>query len=206
MEFLKKILVLAVLLANMQAAYSQNSSTLEQAFSQSYTKENAGEYDRAIDALKKVYNEKSYAINIRLGWLYYLSGRFTDGLAYYQKAIRLMPQSIEARLGLVYPASALGNWEQVKNAYLEILKIDPGHSIANYRLGLIYYGREQFATAIRYFEKVANYYPFDYDANLMYGWTCLKLGKYREARVLFNNALMVKPDDKSAKEGLSFIK
>ncbi|OFY17113.1 MAG: hypothetical protein A2X11_00580 [Bacteroidetes bacterium GWE2_42_24] len=193
-------------LLSVQTAYTQNFDKLEEAFNQSYTKENAGEYDRAIDVLKKVYDDKSYALNIRLGWLYYLSGRFTDGLAYYQKAIRLMPQSIEARLGLVYPASALGNWEQVKNAYLEILKIDPGHSITNYRLGLIYYGREQYATAIRYFEKVANYYPFDYDANLMYGWTCLKLGKYREARILFNNALMVKPGDKSAKEGLSFIK
>lgn len=206
MEFLKKILIAVFVLISVQTAYTQNFDKLEEAFNQSYTKENAGEYDRAIDVLKKVYDDKSYAINIRLGWLYYLSGRFTDGLAYYLKAIRLMPQSIEARLGLVYPASALGNWEQVKNAYLEILKIDPGHSVSNYRLGMIYYGREQYATAIRYFEKVANYYPFDYDANLMYGWTCLKLGKYREARILFNNALMVKPGDKSAKEGLSFIK
>lgn len=206
MEFLKKLLLGTALLTGMLTATAQNNDKIESAFSQSFTHENAGEYDRAIEALKKVYDEKSYNINVRLGWLYYLSGRFTDGVAYYQKAIRLMPQSIEARLGIVYPASALGNWEQVKKAYLEILEIDPGHSVANYRLGLIYYGREQYATALRYFEKVANYYPFDYDANLMYGWTCLKLGRYREARVLFHNALMVKPGDASAKEGLGLIK
>ena len=206
MEFLKKLILVVTLFTATSMGFAQNYEKIEEAFSQSYVRENAGEYDRAIDLIKKIYDEKSYAINIRLGWLYYLSGRFTDGVAYYQKAIRLMPQSVEARLGLVYPASALGNWEQVKNAYLEILKIDPAHSIANYRLGQIFYGREQYASALRYFEKVANYYPFDYDANLMYGWTCLKLGKYREARVLFHNALMVKPGDASAKEGLSFIK
>lgn len=206
MEFLKKLPVALLLFFLASSTLAQNYPKIEEAFSQSYTHENAGEYDRAIDALRKVYDEKSYNINVRLGWLFYLSGRFTDGLAYYQKAIRLMPQSVEARLGLVYPASALGNWEQVKNAYLEILKIDPANSTANYRLGLIFYGREQYASALRYFEKVANYYPFDYDANLMYGWTCLKLGKYREARILFHNALMVKPGDASAKEGLGLIK
>lgn len=206
MEFLKKLSLSIGLFLWVAGVDAQNYTKIEEAFSQSYTSENAGEYDRAIDAMRKVYDDKSYNINVRLGWLYYLSGRFTDGVAYYQKAIRLMPQSVEARLGLVYPASALGNWEQVKNAYLEILKIDPAHSLANYRLGLIYYGREQYATALRYFEKVANYYPFDYDANLMYGWTCFKLGKYREAKVLFHNALMVKPGDASTKEGLGLIK
>jgi len=40
----------------------------------------------------------------------------------------------------------------------------------------------------------------------MFAWTNLKLGKTREAQVLFNKVLMLSPDDKSALEGLSLIK
>ncbi len=36
--------------------------------------------------------------------------------------------------------------------------------------------------------------------------TNLKLGKFREAEVLFNKVLMNKPNDKSAIEGLGLIK
>ncbi|MEZ5148220.1 MAG: hypothetical protein R2759_14450 [Bacteroidales bacterium] len=54
-------------------------------------------------------------------------------------------------------------------------------------------------------KKVVNLYPFDYDGLIMFAWTNLKLGKLREAKVLFNKVLMYKPDDSSALEGLSVI-
>ena len=40
----------------------------------------------------------------------------------------------------------------------------------------------------------------------MLALTNLKLGKTREAKVLFNKALLYSPGDTSAKEGLSLIK
>ena len=55
----------------------------------------------------------------------YLSGLFTESTAYYERATSLKPLSIEAHFGYVYPASALGNWNLVKNHYLIILEIDP---------------------------------------------------------------------------------
>jgi tetratricopeptide (TPR) repeat protein len=207
MEFLKQLsaIVLLSLLFNLNAG-SQEYKTIQDAFEKSYLYEYSGDYSKAVDALKTVYSEDSYEINLRLGWLTYMAGFFTESSAYYQKAIDLMPLSIEARFGYVYPASAMGNWEQVKNQYIEILKIDPQNSLANYRLGSIYYGNEDFTTALKYFEKVVNLYPFDYDGLLMYAWTNLKLGKYREASVLFNKVLMNRPNDTSALEGLKLIK
>ncbi len=145
-------------------------------------------------------------MNLRLGWLNYMGGAFTESAAFYQKAIRLMPLSTEARLGLVLPLSALGNWEQVIAQYNEILKYDPANSTVNYRLGAIYYNRAEYRTAFRYLEKVVNHYPFDYDSLLLFAWTNLKMGKLQEAKVLFNNTLLYKPDDESAKEGLGLIK
>ncbi len=198
--------MMAILMVAAIHTKAQDSSSLSTAFSTSYTYENKGEHSKAIESLKKVYDESSYEINLRLGWLNYQLGLFTESIAYYNKAISLMPLSIEARLGFVLPASSQGNWEQVITRYNEILKLDPNHYTVNYRMGMIFYGRKDYQTAFRYFERIANLYPFDYDALLMLGWTNFQLGKLREAKVLFQKALLNRPDDASAKEGLSLIK
>jgi tetratricopeptide (TPR) repeat protein len=179
---------------------------LQEAFASSYSLEWKNDRPAAINALKEVYDENSYELNLRLGWLNYLEGLFTESAAYYQKAIRLKPYAIEAKLGFAYPASALGNWDQVLAQYEEILKIDPQNTLANYRTGSIYYGREDFARAEKYLEKVVNLYPFDYDGMILYAWTELKLGKFREAQVLFNKVLLIHPTDKSATDGLTRIR
>lgn len=206
MDFLKKryLMAFGLILATL-GLYAQDSK-LTAAFRKSYTHEAAGEYTRAVESLKQAYDENNYYVNLRLGWLNYMGGAFTESAAFYQKAIRLMPLSTEARLGLVLPLSALGNWEQVIAQYNEILKYDPANSTVNYRLGAIYYNRAEYRTAFRYLEKVVNHYPFDYDSLLLFAWTNLKMGKLQEAKVLFNNTLLYKPDDESAKEGLGLIK
>lgn len=188
------------------SSYAQDQDKLVKAFETSYAAENKGEYPQAIQALLNVYRPDSYELNLRLGWLYYMSGRFTDALPYYQKSIELMPVSIEAKLGYVLPAAALGNWAQVEKQYRDILKIDPMNTLANYRMGLIHYGRQEYAQALRFFEKVLNLYPFDYDTVIMVAWTHLKSGQLREAKVMFQKALLIRPNDADALQGLSTLK
>jgi len=203
----KAWLMMVVLTCIMPAALkAQEKSALNEAFSASYTHETKAEYSKAIEVLKKVYNETSYELNLRLGWLNYEAGQFTQSAAYYNKAIDLKPMSIEARLGFALPASSVGNWNQVITRYNEVLKLDPNHYTVNYRLGSIYYGRKDYQTAFKYFEKILNLYPFDYDAMLMTAWTYFQLGKMREAKVLFQKALLNRPGDSSATEGLGLIK
>jgi tetratricopeptide (TPR) repeat protein len=210
MEILKKTLAILVgsLLLSLVPLHlkAQDYKALQEAFSNSYTYETSGKYTGAIDVLKKYYDPSSYEINVRLGWLNYMGGFFNESISYYNKAIQLMPYSIEARLGYAYPASAMGNWEQVITRYLEILKIDPSNYTTNYRLGSIYYTRRDYAKAYKSFEKLVNMYPFDYDALHMFAWTNYQMGKLREAKVLFNKALLNRPNDTSCLEGLSLIK
>lgn len=186
--------------------FSQTFEATQAAFSKSYDYETQGIYQKAIDELKKVYLADSYEINLRLGWLTYLQGQFTESSAYYLKAMTLKPFSIEAKFGYVYPLAAAGNWALVKTQYFEILKIDAQNTLANYRLGLIFYNAGDFQTALKHLEKVVNLYPFDYDSMIMYAWTNLKLGKLREAEILFKKVLLIKPADESAKEGLGLVK
>ncbi len=203
MDILKKSFILFLslfVIANLKA------QDLKTAFKTSYDLEKNGKYINAIEQLKTVYDENSYEINLRLGWLSYLAGNFTESISYYNKAITLMPLSIEAYLGLVYPASAVGNWNQVIDAYNKILTIDKQNKIANYKLGYIYYYRKNYEKAYHYFQGLVNNYPFDYNYLIMFAWTNLNLGKTREAKVLFNKVLLISPDDTSAKDGLKKIK
>ncbi len=203
MDTLKIVFIsIVLLLTATPPLQAQNEKRLQEAFAASYRHETEGDFTRAADALRKEYDERSYALNLRLGWLTYMNGAFTESSAYYNKAIQLMPLSIEARLGFALPASAMGNWDHVITRYDEILKIDPNHYLTNYRLGLIYYYREDYQTAFKYFERIANMYPFDYDAIHMYAWVHLRQGKKKEAGTLFNRALLIRPNDSSSLEGL----
>ncbi|MCA1756636.1 MAG: tetratricopeptide repeat protein [Bacteroidales bacterium] len=185
---------------------SQTFTEIRDAFQKSYIDEATGNYTEAAKSLRNIYSEQSYEINLRLGWLTYLTGSFTESRAYYSRAITLMPYSVESRFGYVYPAAAMGNWSEVIEQYEKILEITPNNSVAMHRLGLIYYGREDYTNAMKYFQKVVNLYPFDYDALSMLAWTNYRAGNLREARVLFQKALLNTPNGSSALEGLDLLK
>lgn len=203
---MKRYLFLTTLLMLSITSFSQDYTKLIAAFGDSYAKEKAGKYSDAATALRSNYDPTSYEINLRLGWLTYLQGQFSESMAYYNKAIDIMPYAIEPRLGLAAPAAAVGNWTLVISHYNKILSIDPNNTLVLYRMGLISYERKEYTQAYQYLEKVVNLYPFDHDSVIMLAWTNLRLGKAREAKILFNKALLYNPSDASAKEGLTLIK
>lgn len=207
MENLKISIIIAFFVLAGSTAKTQTTSyeKLIEGFQNSYLSEASGDISAAIEDLKSVYDEDSYEINLRLGWLHYTSGLFTESFSYYNRAIKLKPFAIEPKFGVIYPAAAMGNWELVISEYKKILEIAPGNTVAMHRLGLVYYGRKEYVEAEKLFEKVVNLYPFDYDGLLMLAWSKFQLKKYREAKVLFNKALMNTPTGKSALEGLNLV-
>ncbi len=214
MDILKKIkklflLVFVIVVVSQISAMGDTdagpNSDLQKAFKESYEYEGKGQYTDAINVLKNVYNENLYEINLRLGWLYYLNKQYDESVLYYQKAINLLPYSIEAKFGIVNPLAAQEKWDKVAEQYVAILSTDPQNTIANYRLGLNYYYKADYTNAYKQFEKVVNLYPFDYSSVLMYAWSNYMLGKKKEAELLFNKVLLLSPDDKSALEGLGLL-
>jgi tetratricopeptide (TPR) repeat protein len=204
---IKKSLFAGIMLVILTITTSaQDFKALRDAFQESYIQEATGDFSSAINSLKAVYDEKSYEVNVRLGWLSYQAGLFTESVAYYNKAIDLMPYALEPRFGIVYPGAAMGSWSMVIAQYDKILEISPNNSIAMHRLGLIYYGREDYEMARKNFDKVVNLFPFDYDALTMLAWSHFQLKNFREAKVLFQKALLHTPTGTSALEGLDLLK
>lgn len=203
---MRKILLLLLITGTCYQAGAQGFDKQRAAFRTSYDLENSGDYKGAVNTLKAVYDDSSYEMNLRLGWVSYKSGEFKESEAYYRKAVTLRPYGIEARFGLVFPLSSMGNWSLVNTVYEEILAIDPNNSLANYRYGLIAYGKEDYQKADKLFSRVVNLYPFDYDSLIMLAWTRFKLGSSLEAKALFQKVLLYSPDDVTALEGLSLIR
>jgi tetratricopeptide (TPR) repeat protein len=199
--------ILAILMMGFGLFSSaQYSDRILKTFEQSYALEKTGDFRKAINLLKDVYQEDSYEINLRLGWLNYNAGLFDDSKVNYRKALAVLPYSEEAKFGIILPLSARGEWDEVMRYYNQILANNPGNTVALYRLGLIYYNRKDYIQAARNIQKVVDLYPFDYDGLLLMAWINLQLGKSREARVLFNKVLLYSPGDASALEGLGLLK
>lgn len=209
MEILKQFrpfLVLILLSFYSVNAFPQNMAATSTAFKNSYQYEQNKEYAKAAAAFKEVYDDKSYEINLRLGWLTYLSGAYNESLSYYKKAMYLKPYAIEPCLGFVQPATKLEKWDDILAIYTKMLTIDPNNTLINYSKGLILYNKGDYQNAEVHFEKVVNLYPFDYDGLHMLAWTKLMLKKSGEAKVLFQKALLNRPDTESDTEGLGMIK
>ena len=198
--------ILMVIISSVHAQEAEVTNKQIEAFKASYAHESSQKYTKAAESLLAVYDDSAYEVNLRLGWLYYNAGNQQKSIEYYQKAIKLMPLSVEAKLGLVYPLAALEKWDEVKAEYVKIIELAPGTTLAIFRLGLIQYNQGDYGSALKNFKKVIELYPFDYDSLLMAAWASLKLGKTREAKVLFNKVLLYSPGDVSATEGLSYIK
>lgn len=209
MEILKtKIRIAALSVLMTIIGFSVNAQTQEElqtAFADSYSYESIGKYTDAIQSIKKYYSIESYEINLRLAWLSYSAGQFTESISYYQKTIKLQPLSIEAHLGLCYPASAVGNWEQVIIQYQGVLKIAPNNYTANLRLGQIYMNRKKYSEASKYLDLLISQYAFTYDVMINTAWNYYYQGKLREAKVLFQKVLLIYATDESALLGLKYI-
>lgn len=204
MNFLKKSFAVIITVTSLTVT-SQNK-TLATAFSQSYDYEAIAKYDAAISSINAVYSPTSYEMNLRLGWLNYLVGKYKESVSFYQKAITLMPAATEPKWAIINPFTKLESWNDIEKTYLAILKLDPKNSSANYNLGLIYYYRKDYFSAKKYLDVSLNLSPFGYNNMLMSAWTNYFLGNKSQASVLFNKTLLYSPNDKSALEGLSLIK
>ncbi len=200
------IIVIGLLLCTLSVSgVLAQGDELKEAFAQSYALEAQKDYVKATRVLKQVFDQQSYELNLRLGWLNYLSGQYSESLKYYQTAAALMPCSVEAKLGCVLPASALGNWSDVIDYYYKVLEIDPHNCQANYYMGLIGYNNRDYERAYKYLKRVVDLYPFDHDGVILFAWCNYQLAKKDQARVLFTRALLAVPDDRSALEGLKLL-
>jgi tetratricopeptide (TPR) repeat protein len=206
METLKIALMFILWACALGNLNAQSDAKMNAAFADSYKSELTGNYNLSVSEVRSVYQADNYSTNARLGWLLFLAKQYTESVIYYERAIKLKPYGIEARFGMIKALNALESWDKVKEQYEAILKIDPMNTTSLYWLGVLLYNRKDYDNAAKNFEKIVNLYPMDYGSIIMLAWTRLYQGKTADAKVLFNQALLLSPNDSSAISGLNQIK
>lgn len=145
----------------------------------SYAAEATGQYSDAIEVLKPLAERDTADAfyQLRLGWLYYLSGQYNVAQVYYQKS-RQLTSSQEAEEGLLNCALARTNWDAVVNFGTTILKKYPQNSGIMAKTGFAYYSKKDYASAAEMYRRILDIYPYNLEAK-GYLLSCQVLGGER---------------------------
>ena len=175
-----------------------------QQYQRSYDLEATRKIAGALAALGKVSakGKTTYVYQLRKGWLLYINARHPGAIQAYQQAIKLIPKSVEARLGLTLPQMALRRFKDAAATAHGVLKIDADNYLATSRLAYCSYNLGRYAESMRHYQRLVALYPSDVEMRVGLGWAQLKLGKKREASESFSAVVAVAPNHAMARQGL----
>jgi len=191
--------LLILILAAAAPALGQDS--VHDAFVQSYRYEKAQNYQDAIKALV-VLDEKGYLGNLRLGWLYYLSGNYANSRQHYQAAIAAMPKAIEPRLGYMLPLLAQARYAEVEMVARQVLMIDSANYYASLRLAVSLRMQGKFAPAQQVCQSMVGLYPTDISFLVELGLCHVAQKNRTAATSVFRQVLILDPENVTAKQQL----
>ena len=200
-----KILFLLLLAVNFLFALPYEE--IKKAYAKSYLYEKVGDYKDAIRVLMPVYNAypDSYTVNLRLGWLYYLMGKYANSVYHYKKADRAIPSSVESKLGLSLPLIAQERWGEAEQVLYRVLAIDYYNYYGNLRLAKVLGEEGKYNQQIAVALKMLNIYPTGVPFLVLLGEGYYHLGNLKRAEEIFKNVLILDPENITAKGYLEKI-
>lgn len=156
-----KMFLLIVVLSNLQS--NDDTAYIKGLYLQSYNYEYMGKYDEAIKVLLLLYDkhEKGYTLNLRLGYLFFLSKKYTNASLYYKKALLVAPSSLEAQLGLIKIKLKLKKYEDTQILTYCILKSDYYNYYGNLYAIESLIAQKKYNTALEITNKMLALYPTD---------------------------------------------
>ena len=177
---------------------------IKKAYYDSYNYEKMGDYKDAIKVLIPIFKKypNGYTLNLRLGWLFYLSKKYQNAIDHYKKASLVAPYSIEAKLGIMRVYLAAGDYDNALKVGDVILKTDYYNFYGNYYEITALMAKKEMNTALKLTEKMLSLYP----TSVLY---LVKLGEIYytkdkiKAKKIFEDVLILDPNNVIAKEYLT---
>ncbi len=181
---------------------------IRKAYYMSYKYEMAGDYRDAIRSLMVVYKSypNGYTVNLRLGWLYYLNKNYSNSIFHYKKAIKVVPYSVEAKLGLTLPLLAQGKYSFVEKLCYQILNQDFYNYYGNLRLVYVLRKQKKYDLAEKVINKMLYLYPTDTNFLLEFGILKFEKREFNNAKRILNDVLILDPENLKAKHYLKLLK
>ena len=198
------ILIPSLLFSFNLLAKNLSHSQISQAYKDSYGYEKSGNYLDAIKAVQIVYEifPNTYTVNNRLGSLYRLDGKFRNSIEHYKKALKVLPGSISAKLGLQYTHVLAEDYGRTLEVGYQIISVDYYSYYANYRIAysLVQTGKYDLAETI--INKILAIYPADVLFLTELGLLQLKQKQTEKSQTTLLNVLILDPENVRAKSAL----
>jgi tetratricopeptide (TPR) repeat protein len=154
---MKKILFIIAI------AYFLFGENISSIYNSSYYYEQIGKHKEAIRVLVPLIKKypNGYTLNLRLGWLYYLSKNYSNCVKYYNKATLLNPLSVEPKLGLANLYLTTNSFKKAEIKSYEVLKIDYYNYYANIYIIKSLIAQKKYDIADSIINKMLKIYPTD---------------------------------------------
>ncbi len=206
---MKKVLIYLFLFFFLfSKIFALSLEDIKNAYYKSYKYEVAGDYKDAIRSLMIIYNNypNGYTVNLRLGWLYYLNKNYSNSIFHYKKAIKVVPYSVEAKLGLTLPLLAQGKYSSVEKLCYQILNQDFYNYYGNLKLVYVLRKQKKYDLAEKVINKMLYLYPTDTNFLLELGILKFEKREFNNAKRILNDVLILDPENLKAKHYLKLLK
>jgi tetratricopeptide (TPR) repeat protein len=142
----------------------------------------------------------------RLGFILQGTGEFEDSIRFYQKALTLNPNMVDAynNLGSIFQQSK-GQLDKAISYYEMALSMDPKHAGACYNLGSAFHKKEDLNKAVSYYLKSIQINPKHAPSHFNLGSAFFEKGELSEAKIYFMKTLQLDPGNARAYSNLGIV-
>jgi len=195
--------IAALLLLPVAGAVGQvHESALSTALKSSYEAEAQQDYKASIKALVVHEAAGSYIAQLRLGWLGYCSGDWSESISHYKQAVQLAPFAVEPLLGQMISQQAAGSNDDAIRTAQAVLRLDPANYTAISRTAWMLYLKRDFKQAASAYRKLVSLYPTDTEMLLGLGFSLKSAGEKNASVPYFRTVLLLSPNNARALAGL----
>ncbi len=198
---MRKLMIVCFTLLFSCLSAEMTQKEIESSYWSSYSYESAQKYDKAISSLNKVYSEypNGYTVNYRLGWLYYLSGNYSNAHKHLEASLLIYPYSVEVLNTINLINVAKMEWDNVEIQSSKVFKIDYYNYYANYWYSVALMRQKKYDHAIKTADKMLAIFPTNVVFLNILAESKFLAGEKDEAMLIFGSVIILDKDNETAK-------
>lgn len=175
-------------------AETDQTQKLDSAFQAALSQYNSGHYPQAAEQLEELARQvpQSFDVHELLGMVYAAESQASKANDHLTKAVRLKPDSVEARTNLATNLVHLGKVAPAEAEFRKAAELDPGSYDTNHNLGEIYIAAGKLTDALPYLEKAQKINSSAYDNGYDLALAYTRIGKIAEGRNVVQELLKQK--------------
>jgi tetratricopeptide (TPR) repeat protein len=190
-----------ILISFFVFAFSVDYKHIKEIYYKSYNYEKMGDYKDAIKVLIPLYKKypNGYTLNLRLAWLFYLNKNYQNAIKHYEIAQKVAPYSFEPKLGLMRVYNTIGKFNKTTEIGNVLLKQDYYNYYGNYYYAYALFSMKDYKNSIAVVDKMLTVYPTSVLFLNLLGMNYQKLGEKEKAKKIFEDVLILDPNNITAK-------